>query len=709
MKNLFLLFALCFFTATSINAQYSLTVADPNRTAYQTQGIITEPVIEITPHGAYAQVDMIFKINANQSSYSPSKQLEATLQFDLPNGSYIHDSWLWLDATNIIKADVVEKNRAITIYEGIVNRRRDPSLLIKTGENSYKLNVYPLRTDYARKIKLTYSVPVSWRNNQMIVELPIDMIRTSATLPDMPVKINHNGNYTSPDLVEEPYNKYLLSASSSLDVLMLYGHQYNNTNNFNISFTPANPNSVTLNTYPINATEGVYELTIPPGALGSNSIRNTAILIDHHSSYAINSVDALKQYIRTALLTNYNSTDSFNIFFSTASGVTQVYSSWQPIEKPLVDSAINIVPGNLASSSQQLEELFKQSLAFCGTKPGNETQAILFSSDYSYTNDQKGVDKLFDNVKKHIGSFNNSLNVINYSTYARNIFGVTHKANDILYNKFILAAGGSLFKYNKYISTYINNKYAYIYDLNVENALREIASNSGISTNSYNINIPVNNGFTYSKYNVYNKTKLNTANHFIEIGKYTGNIPNGTSVSVQVNLQGGNINQQHAINIVGAGDPTYTQSWTHKYIEDLIQLNNQAYVQEVIDSSINNRVLCDYTAFLAVETGDTIATNFDDNPNVLSVKNATTEKTQSIKCYPNPFTGALTIEVPQGTLSVEIFDLMGRKVFALNIPDGETNIKWNGKDSHGNELPNGVYMVIAKGEDARHTTKVMKQ
>src|SRR5690606_645830 len=107
-------------TATTVTAQYSLTVADPNSNSVaRTQGIITSPEITVTPNGAYAKIEMTFTFNA-QSSYKATDNLEAVLLFDLPPGSFIHDSWLWLNEQVIIQADVVEKNRAIAIYRGIV-------------------------------------------------------------------------------------------------------------------------------------------------------------------------------------------------------------------------------------------------------------------------------------------------------------------------------------------------------------------------------------------------------------------------------------------------------------------------------------------------------------------------------------------------------------------------------------------------------------
>lgn len=709
MKYLLFLTAICFYTATT-QAQYNLTIRNPNSTWQTTQGTITQPVIEITPKGAYAQVDMTFIINTFSTKYSNGQQLEAVLLFDLPQGSYIHDSWLWLDQTNIIKADVVEKNRAITIYEGIVNRRRDPSLLIKTGENSYKLNVYPVQKDYARKVKITYFLPLNWRNDKVIAELPIDIFKTSTILPDIPIKINHGNDFAAPELVEDNYNKYLLSTSSTQDVLMLYSNQYNQHSTFNISFSPSNPYMVNLRTYTNKPNEGVYQLTVPPTVFGNNNTRNTVFILDNSGSdKSIYDIESIKQYLKSSLLTNYNTSDSFNVFYVENNKVKQAFPGWANINHTNVDSLMKQLVSVQYNTWNYYEDLLKLSLKFTANKPGN-AEAVLISNNRNFTNSQRDVDSLVSRISAYIGGFKNNINVINYSNYSITIFGGKHNANDILYNKLTLTAGGSLFKFNNIQSVYVNGSYQYVYDINAPVALREIAYNSGVSTNSYKIDIDVTNGFTYADYTINSDNKLNLSQPLVITGKYYGMINNGTKIDVQASLPTGLVNQQLTVNTINGGNNTFLHSWTYKYIRDLEKLNNQAYTQEIIDSSINNRVLCNYTAFLAVETGDTINTNFDDNPNItLAVDDEKLFGSINVNCYPNPFTNQVSIELPENTNMVEIYDMMGRKVFSIKTETDQKKIIWNGTDNNNRVLPSGVYMVIATTADKRYTTKLMKQ
>jgi hypothetical protein len=81
-----------------------------------------------------------------------------------------------------------------------------------------------------------------------------------------------------------------------------------------------------------------------------------------------------------------------------------------------------------------------------------------------------------------------------------------------------------------------------------------------------------------------------------------------------------------------------------------------------------------------------------------------------LKCYPNPFTDNLSIEVslPAGTpLHIEIYDVMGRKVSDLNsgISTGYNLIKWNGTDGQGASVIPGVYYVRCNGQVSKGIIK----
>ena len=82
----------------------------------------------------------------------------------------------------------------------------------------------------------------------------------------------------------------------------------------------------------------------------------------------------------------------------------------------------------------------------------------------------------------------------------------------------------------------------------------------------------------------------------------------------------------------------------------------------------------------------------------------------TLAAYPNPFNPATTIRwrLPEpGLLSVDVYDLRGRRVRALF--DGRTAtatgaLTWDGRDDAGRALASGVYLLRLKGEDGLAAT-----
>lgn len=75
----------------------------------------------------------------------------------------------------------------------------------------------------------------------------------------------------------------------------------------------------------------------------------------------------------------------------------------------------------------------------------------------------------------------------------------------------------------------------------------------------------------------------------------------------------------------------------------------------------------------------------------------------------NPSTTiTFTLDV-NGTVTLKVFDLMGRKISTLlnNVKKAGTHhIVWNGKDTFGNEMPSGLYLYSLESNGRVYTKKM---
>jgi len=90
------------------------------------------------------------------------------------------------------------------------------------------------------------------------------------------------------------------------------------------------------------------------------------------------------------------------------------------------------------------------------------------------------------------------------------------------------------------------------------------------------------------------------------------------------------------------------------------------------------------------------------NTNDLTTIQITNETTQ-FKCYPNPFTSEITIEVQnlsQAEITVEIYNMAGQWIKSLfkGTNSGNLVLKWNGTNDSDQQVAPGVYLCKVNGQ-----------
>ncbi len=78
----------------------------------------------------------------------------------------------------------------------------------------------------------------------------------------------------------------------------------------------------------------------------------------------------------------------------------------------------------------------------------------------------------------------------------------------------------------------------------------------------------------------------------------------------------------------------------------------------------------------------------------------------ALKCYPNPFSAQVTIDVKGISSPLCVYNQRGQLVATLSSKDGSL-ITWNGRDHRGVPLANGIYLIKAKSGDKAISSKVL--
>lgn len=78
--------------------------------------------------------------------------------------------------------------------------------------------------------------------------------------------------------------------------------------------------------------------------------------------------------------------------------------------------------------------------------------------------------------------------------------------------------------------------------------------------------------------------------------------------------------------------------------------------------------------------------------------------------YPNPFRDQLTVAIDAKsteTVKANIYNVRGQLVYSYQIPNETKSFTWNAKDSAGQDLPTGLYLIRISTSDSVAATKVL--
>ena len=658
---------------------------------------LSDVLMEVTPKGLYADVQLTFTLNGTAITTGPNDSLQGIINFELPPNSFIYDSWLWLNDSVIIRAAMIERGQAVQIYSGYIQRKQDPSLLVKTGTNTYQLNVFPITNSFARKVKISFSTLMKQVDGKAMLTLPTDLLTSSNVDPDITLTINSGNGYAQPYFEEANYSNLIVTSQGNADVLSVPAGVYSAEKELTLVYYTGTGPRLTI--YPTGQFEGVYELQMPAENT-TVAPRHLNFILDHRpltTSYSYTEIykfEEIKKYLRTFLLTNCRPTDSFNIFYVNNGSVVQAFPTWTAIDGANVSAALGSIPNTISSDQSMLQSLLQAGILFGQTKQPAEEHTVFISTNRDYTTLQSTT-TFFNTLSTAVGAFTNKISVIS---------DLKGNFSEILFNNLTAASGGILYKYkSSFYDGYLNR---YTYDLDVRSILMGILHYMSPGSTSYDVILPVSTGFSYNTYNLSGGNKHFSWQPYCETGQYFGNMSPGFA-TINYLVQGSVMVHQVPIAVIDTGSKHQKRSWTNNYLLELESLNNPQLAAEIMDSSVNNRVLCFETAFLALENGDTIGTEDDTAVVATSVEETDTKTVSKVKCFPNPFSANMTIESPDEIDMVEVFDITGRLVFCKKDVRSKT-FAWNGLNSDGQNLNAGIYIIRVKHKGSVDTIKVQK-
>jgi Vault protein inter-alpha-trypsin domain len=690
-----------------LTAQNSLRVQDP-RSFRSSFAQIDAASVVIRPKGLFAEVSFFLTYSSKGSFMTnASDTLEVQHFFNLPANVQVIDSWLWIE-NYIVRAKIIDRWTASTIYNQIVGRRQDPSILLKNGAQSYEFRIFPMAGNQTRTVKLSFLVPFEWQaNGQVNLNLPINLMTISPKRPIFHMTLWDDPAWKNPKIVEEPRINFV-GQTDSVGKFYTAAVNMENYSSFGstlrISYDSPMKNGIFVGKYG-NNTEGVYQVAFFPEQVANlpNLARKTMVMVDYNSSNTNISATTVLAQIQSHLRQNLTERDSFNLMFSKILNITPLSNQWFSGKATTIDSVFRTLSASSLSNISNLPNLLAKGVEYTKTKGGT---LLLVSADASVTSFAAG-NELLTEISRIANPLPpiHVLDISNTNHIGTSINGQWYSGNGYFYTNLARQSTG----------TYAD----LLYDNDLTRYLPQVFRSINGSYQSFDLYTSVDSGFCHSRFN-FNTQPLTLGQPIIQIGRYNGK--GDFRLEFAGSYNAGLFSRRLTFNDsqITRTDTTLYTFWSGTQIAAWETSSNRdnATINRIIRQSMNDRVLSLYTAFLALEPrfgGDTCRSCNNDNRGggQVSTSNPTINDSLKITIAPNPFKTQVTFKMSfpavknLQTAQMSAFSTTGQLVknFDLDLKVGvsQAEVVWQAEG-----VASGVYLVRMRVDGLQKTVKVVK-
>ncbi|MEL7425725.1 MAG: hypothetical protein AAFN81_22225 [Bacteroidota bacterium] len=720
---LFLLFLA--FSFNSLSAQNYLRINDPQGwwsppssepgwEEYLPHGAFTDVDLVVSPQGIYTEIEVFATITAVEEMWS--NELEIIWQFDLPAQAIVHDSWLWVE-DDIIKADMIDYWTALAIYEDIVDRNQDPSFLYMLPDNRYEIRIFPLFYGDSRRIKMSFLIPAQWDEQKVAQDLLLNIFHsTDYSIGEATVAVVVDEAWGYPTLHLDGQTTLMDEivvggTGQQLHYLPLGPDNLYAAEEFWIEWdTPFNgPDQTFVHVYE-DSGEQFYQLAYVPDwaqVLQSDEVeKRPLLLLDYQESKTDLERSEVANFVADQVLLHLNENDGINVGVNTSEGVQWLHANWWTVASGDLNAQIqdlldlqdaSDLEGLLSAAFQRIQE------------QGDVTRLFLIAANDDYVYPpiaEEAYTLLSDLIPAEL-----PFQIIDYQN---------ENVSVIYYEDETYSGNGYL--YELLLQNLDNGSVTVLRDesLSMTEALTQWlpAPDAPMGIVDYSVNLE--NGLCYERFDL-STSELNSDNQgvLLQTGKYLGDFP--------MEIRGAFVtetNDFHSLELtiepesVGTGDTLMREIWYAQHLTELFgQVSSNADREEIIDLSIQERILTPLTAFLALEPGlggePCIPCLSNDGTVIIDTSEEFDLAEASLTASPNPAVTFTTIrlEHPSGydsrSLQAGIHDLHGRLIKVLDEPIRTAQYtEWEWLPT--NDVPAGIYMCRLTDGQSESSIRIIR-
>jgi len=549
-----------FFTLSLHSQHTDLFIQDPQSPWSRWPATVEKATFVCQPKGFYTLVDLYITFSARDAFLSAQDQVEVVFDFSLPEKAMVIDSWLWVEDV-IIRAKILDRWTASGIYEDIVGRRQDPSILFKMSARQYQLRIFPMAGNGSRRVKISYMLPAEWTPDAVLSYIPTGFLQLSSRPVETVAFRNFpEAGWEELSIPELPDRSFEVQTDPELGN---YQEVVLPSTGLPSQITLAAPSPLKDGVYLSkldNVGDNYYQMALLPTKvfdLPSAQSRKVMLLFDYKSNGSTISQQELLSQARDRLKSNLLPTDSFNIMLSSLT-ITPVSDHWLPARPEVIDSVFNSMGDNPIANYSSIPSLLGTGIEYFSSR--NEKGAIILFADSDNEGDVDIANPLIRDLMDLMTTGIIPIHIYDYQNVGLNSYWINNQrfiGNEYFYHNLTRLTSGILVRQ-------FNNPRPFSENMS---AIMESVS---AFTGNIDVYTTLDEGFCYNRFNLSKEGELVNLNRpILQIGKYQGDFPFVIEAAGEFDgLLFGESMQIEEPSILQA-DSLLEESWVGNYIQGL--------------------------------------------------------------------------------------------------------------------------------------------
>src|SRR5687768_5412735 len=182
---------LCLLLPGLARADGFIVVHNPAQPVPVPRGHFSFAPLEVVYHRVNVEInDQVAVTSVDQEFYNPNSQrLEGTYLFPLPEGAHIDKFSMDVNG-RMQEAELLDADKARSLYEEIVRKAKDPALLEYAGRAAFKVRIFPIEPNSRKQVKISYTQLLKSDTGLVEYTYPLNTEKFSARpLKDVSIKV----------------------------------------------------------------------------------------------------------------------------------------------------------------------------------------------------------------------------------------------------------------------------------------------------------------------------------------------------------------------------------------------------------------------------------------------------------------------------------------------------------------------------------------